>query len=396
MMFTYEAASATGTVVAGELEAVNQKEALRTLNGMGLTVTEIRGLSDARQPSRKKSTKQDLVLSFHEMATLLESGVTVSETIAAQSSANYPQDLHEQYQVMAAEITKGSSFSDALVEAGFDLPEYFAQLVRAGELTGNLGGSLREGVTQLEYDLHSREEFRSALMYPSILVASGIAAVLLIFIFVVPKFAPLVSRSDELPLLSLLVLNGGMWFNDNWVVVLLLIVLAAAAGSTLSANQWFRHTMLEFSFRLPVIGNWLHEADTATWSSLMATLLRAKVSLLDAMQLSGEAVRSEKRQQLFGHVSGEVRAGQSLAEALEKTKALTPTGYNLISSGEKTGKLPEMMSSLATLYKDAARTRLTRMLALIEPLAILVIGGAIGVIILGVILAITSVNELVV
>ena len=123
MMFTYEAASATGTVVAGELEAVNQKEALRTLNGMGLTVTEIRGLSDARQPSRKKSTKQDLVLSFHEMATLLESGVTVSETIAAQSSANYPQDLHEQYQVMAAEITKGSSFSDALVEAGFDLPE---------------------------------------------------------------------------------------------------------------------------------------------------------------------------------------------------------------------------------------------------------------------------------
>ena len=114
------------------------------------------------------------------------------------------------------------------------------------------------------------------------------------------------------------------------------------------------------------------------------------------MQLSGEAVRSEKRQQLFGHVSGEVRAGQSLAEALEKTKALTPTGYNLISSGEKTGKLPEMMSSLATLYKDAARTRLTRMLALIEPLAILVIGGAIGVIILGVILAITSVNELVV
>ncbi len=104
---------------------------------------------------------------------------------------------------------------------------------------------------------------------------------------------------------------------------------------------------------------------------------------------------STRRRIELDHVLNEVKAGQGLADSLEKANALTPTGYNLIRSGERTGRLPAMMKSVADLYTEAARKRMTRMLTLIEPLAILIIGGVIGVIILGVILAITSINGLV-
>ena len=127
MIFSYEAANTTGGVVAGELEAVNQKEAVRELKNKGLIVTEIAGVDVRIDAPSSNSTKQDLLLSLHEMATLLESGVSVSETIDAQSQANYPADLHHKYQAMANEITKGGTFSEALALAEFNLPAYFTR-----------------------------------------------------------------------------------------------------------------------------------------------------------------------------------------------------------------------------------------------------------------------------
>lgn len=396
MIFAYEAANSAGGVVAGEVEAVNRKEAIRELKNRGLVVTDIHGVAlEAETPSGKSSAR-DLLLSLHEMATLLESGVSVVETIDAQSRANYPPDLRHKYQAMANEIRKGGAFSEALRIAQFDLPGYFNQLVKAGELTGNLALSLREGVNQFEYDLKMAEELRSALIYPAILVLSGIAAILLIFVFVVPKFAPLVSRAEDLPLLSDLVLSGGMWFNDNLLLFFCLVAAAAGAGAYALTNRSLRARALAFAFRLPVIGAWLSEGDTATWTSLMSTLLNSRVDLLLSMDLARQSMRSERRKRQLDQVMTDVKAGQGLADSLEKARALTPTGYNLIRSGERTGKLPDMMRSVAKLYDETARTRMKRAMALIEPLAILIIGGVIGLVILGVILAITSVNELVV
>ena len=395
MIFSYKAANSAGAMVAGELEAAEKRAALRELQDKGLTVTEIFGIDTNSKKSKGTATTQDLLLSLHEMATLLESGVSIAETIDAQSKANYPADLREQYQVMANEIRKGVAFADALRVAAFKLPDYFSPLVEAGELTGNMAGALRQGVNQFEYDLKMNEEFRSALIYPAVLVASGIGAVLLIFVFVVPKFAPLVSRSDNLPLLSKVVLSGGMFFNDHFWWVVAGLVMIAFLCSYAASNSRFRSGLMQLGFRLPVIGTWLNEADTASWTSVMATLLSSRVDLLRSMELARQGMRSTRRRIELDHVLNEVKAGQGLADSLEKANALTPTGYNLIRSGERTGRLPAMMKSVADLYTEAARKRMTRMLTLIEPLAILVIGGVIGVIILGVILAITSINGLV-
>ena len=181
MIFQYEAVNNHGTIVSGELEATSASEATRALRVRNLIATQVQAADrDLRPSAGKKASRQELLVSLHEMVTLLESGVSIGETIESQSHANYPDDLSRSYNLMATEIRKGNSFANALRKSGLKLPIYLYYLAEAGEMTGNLAQSLREGVQQFEYEHQLAQEFRTALTYPSVLVATGIAAVSLL------------------------------------------------------------------------------------------------------------------------------------------------------------------------------------------------------------------------
>ena len=395
MIYQYEAADRSGTIVQGELDAPSQKEAVGELNRRRLIVTNLEVLKSGSTlvKAGKKATKQDLLMSLHEMVTLLESGVNIADTIESQTMANYPRDLSSSYQTMAKEVRKGNSFSKSLESAELYLPEYIYYLAEAGELTGNLAGSLRQGVEQFEYEQKLSHEFRSALIYPLILLLSGVGAVLMIFIFVIPNFLPMLEKAQDLPLLSRLVFGAGLMFNEHAFWILCIVALSLCGCVWASTAKKSRQKILDIFAGLPIVGIWITETYTARWSSAMAALLASRADLLHALDLSEQAVRSTRRKALLKLVSSDVRAGEALADSLERAEVLTATGYNLIRAGEKTGKLPGMMKSVARLYDEGARNRMQRVLALIEPIAILLIGGFIGTIIIGVILAITSVNS---
>jgi len=394
MHFQYEAISADGETVVGDLEANNKVAAVKKLVNQQLTaiaITETNSLIRSRV--KKKSSVQERLIALHELATLLESGVGIADAIESQSCADYPVDLHVAFSIISTELKRGASFSESLRETELQLPEYVHQLVQAGEMTGNLGGSLRNAVNQMEYDQKLNGEFKSALIYPSILVVSGIMAVMLVFIFVVPKFASLVEKNDDLPFLAVIVLKGGIWFNEySWWLAGFIVVVTAVLINAFKEPA-FRQKALDFMSRLPLIGVWIGETDTAKWSAVMAALLSSKVELLSALELARMGVSTSARREKHSRVIVAIRGGKALADSLEEAQVLTPTGYNLVRVGEKAGKLPEMMRSLAKLYDESSRNRMKTVLALIEPLAILIIGTVIGVIILGVILAITSVND---
>ena len=394
MIFHYEAVNNSGTIVSGEVEATSQTEATRALRSRNLIATEVTAADNYLRPSAgKKSSQQELLVSLHEMVTLLESGVSIGETIESQSLANYPEDLSKSYNLMATEIRKGNSFADALRNSGLKLPIYLYYLAEAGEMTGNLAQSLREGVQQFEYEQRLAQEFRTALTYPGILVASGIAAVVLIFVFVVPKFLPMLDRAEDLPWLSEVIFTAGAFFNENYLFLVAFISMLALAIGWVFTNKLVRQKVFDFIAETPFVGIWIAEMDTARWSSVMAALLASRADLLSSLDLALDAIKATRRRARMELVSRDIRAGESLADSLEKSHVLTTTGYNLIRSGEKTGKLAPMMKSVARVYDEAARTRMRRVLTLIEPLAILILGGVIGSIIVGVILGITSINE---
>jgi general secretion pathway protein F len=334
------------------------------------------------------------VLALHELATLLNSGVPLLEAMEAQANGGHHPDLQSAFNRIASELRAGTGFAESLGKTGLPLPDYVITLARAGEAAGLIGRALQDAVAQMEYELQIRADVRNALTYPFILVMAGLTAVAVMFTFVVPRFANLLDRADELPLLAWAVLNGGLLARElaPWLLVI-------AALSAWAVRRWWwnaerRNRLLDGIEKLPVLGEWRVEAETARWAKILATLLGNRVALMDALELSRAGVDAPSRRARLGDVARAVRGGRRLADALEEQSVLSPTGYNLVRVGERTGELPAMLQSLARLCENAGRARMKQFLALLEPAAIILIGGFIGLIMIGIILAITSANDL--
>ena len=291
-------------------------------------------------------------------------------------------------------LRRGESFSTALRESSLTVPEYFHQLVHAGEATGRLAESIRSGVDQFEYDQRVRQDMVGAMIYPAVLVASGIAAVGIIFMWVVPRFGGLLTQHGEsMPAISRWTIATGVWLSGHawWV---LLAVLALAVGlRALWKAPGFVDGLAERAARTPVVGDWLVEAEVGRWASTLSALLHGRVELIRALNLSAQAVRLKFLRVRLLAVARSVKAGSTLSAALREHNALNPTGYDLVAVGEASGELPKLLSALARLYETTGRDRMKRALQLIEPLAIIVIGIVVGTIMTAIILAITSVND---
>lgn len=394
MEFEYEAVDANGRTLKGELEAPSAAEVVRRLSQDGQTAVNVSERKPQALPAlRRRLRSADVVVAFHELATLLQSGVALGDAVVAQSKGSYHPALAAGFDGIARDLMRGHSFLEAIRGSDLPLPDYVYHLVEAGEMSGRLPQSLREGVDQMTYDQRVTSEIRGALTYPAILVLSSIAAVVLVFVFVVPKFANLLDGDNELPLFSEIVLRTGVWFNDNtWLIVGVAVAAVLALAAALQRKA-VRARMLDGLARVPILSSWLSENDTAKWASVMAAMLASRVELIDALDLASRGVRITRRAGMLERAVGDVKGGTALSAALEKQGALTPTGYNLIRVGEQSGQLTEMMRALATLYEENSTRRMKRALALIEPMAILLIGSVLGAIMIAIILAITSVNE---
>jgi general secretion pathway protein F len=398
--YRYKAFSSEGAALEGMVNAQSEREAARQLERRGLSVVSVEplaALGRGRSGVRVARLRQrDLILALHELSTLLGAGVGLAEAVTAQGrSAHHPR-LVAAFDAVATGLRRGQAFSAALEAADLPLPRYVLTLVRSGEKSGLLGRALQDAVGQMEYDQTVRGEIRQALTYPAVLICAGLGAVVMMFTFVVPKFATLLKRADDLPLLASAVLNTGMFLRQWYWAVLLLLVGVVAGVARILRDPAKRAQWLEGLERLPVLGTWRVESETATWARVLATLLSNRVALMEALGLAQESVLAPGRRARLEEVARNVRSGVPLADALEEQQTLTATGYNLVRVGERSGELPAMLQSLARLCQEAGRARMKQFLALLEPAAILLIGGAIGLIMIGIILAITSANDVVV
>ena len=394
--YDYEIVDSNGEASRGRMEAATRADVVRRLTGDGSTVVAV---DEHREPVaggfRRGLRAQDVAIAFNELATLLESGVALGDAVTAQSRGTHHPRLAAAFDGMARDLMRGQSYLEVLRGSALPLPEYVFQLVEAGELRGRLAEALRGAVQQMEYDLRVASDVRGALAYPTILIVAGLAAVLVVFTFVVPQFANLLESGEDLPLLASLVLNTGVWFNANAWLFVGIVVAVAAVGVALWRREGVRRRLTNLVAALPLVRGWFSEVDTAKWASVMGAMLESRVELMDALGLASRGVRISRRKEMLDRAVDEVRSGVTLSEALEKQDALTPTGYNLIRVGEQSGRLAEMMRALAKLYEENSARRMRRVLTFIEPAAILLIGGFLGTIMIGMILAITNVNKIV-
>lgn len=399
MNFIYRAVNVDGVVVSGSVKAESHRLAARTLKKQGLNVTR---LVEAGAPAkshlfgRRKTrlTTKDLTLFVDKLCVLLESGISIDETIDSLAESEEHYFLKSQTEEIGNALRRGLSFSEALKKSELKLPSYFHFLTQAGEVTGRLAVALRDGLNQWQYEIETRKKLINSLTYPVILVLSGVAAVILIFLVVVPRFLKILDKAKtEIPFLAQVVLGSGRFFHDHLIQVTLAAAFLVGLIIYLSSDEKMRRKALDLLSRTPFVGSWLQEADVGRWAAMMATLLDNRVELIYALDLASQCLTLGWLQARFNAIGKAVRAGTSMSDSLAESQALSVTGINLVRVGERSGQLPAMLRSLARLSDNSVKNRTEKFLALIEPLAIIIIGAVIGVIMAGLILGITSVND---
>ncbi len=395
--FTYNALSSVGQSVSGELDAEHERAALRELKHRGLTPLSLAIASQAKQRLlswRRRASPEDHIRLVNELAVLIEAGVSLSEAIDIASRSPVYRIFSEALSSLGRDLRRGVSVPDAVRNNISTFPLYAYQLIEAGNQTGMLTSGLKDASLQMQFDERVRKDIRNALIYPMFLVAMGTTATLFIFLFVVPRFAGMLKdRLQLLPAFSRSIFLVGMFMRDNILTVAGLLTLLIVGLAMLFRRSWFRAWLREFAVRLPVLGNLLVEAEAGRWTAMLATLLQNRIPLAQSLTLARNSLLLESFKARLAQVERAVRGGSALGAALEDYRIFDETLVNLIKVGERSGRLADMLKSAASLAEQKGRDRIKRLMALLEPASILVIGGMIGVIVISLFTAIASINN---
>lgn len=396
MQFNYIALDQNSNKVKGIIDASDEKIAYLLLERQALVPLKVDVINNnivSRKRLSPPSSKQ-LMTFLEQLEILLSSGISLSIALntLAKTAANHL--LKIEILNMSKMLDRGESFSTALAESKLFLPKYAIQLVRSGEITGQLKESLGSIVVQMRADLDLKKALLQALIYPTILIVFGCLAIGIIFIFVVPKFTNLLTKVHDLPLLAEFVLKTGVFLHawKEYLVALLLfwIFLSILVFSRANSRKWIINHIIIY---LPVVSHFIIATQVTRWTGMLSVLLFNKIPILDALALANQSLELKSLTGRLNLVSSKIKEGGRLTDALQDANFLSPVALDLITVGEKTGKLPEMLSSSNQIYMEDLKDKVQKTLSLIEPLSILVIGAVIGLIMSGIILAITSAND---
>lgn len=395
--YFFRAATKDGRVETGIVQAESHSDAMQQLADRLLVAFELEEKNAANSTSGSRNRKvshSDLVVLVRELATLANAGISLADALATLKDASRDTALGAPLERMLKSIHAGDSFSTALDKTALPLPMYVLAMVRAGEATSNLGLALNRAADQMDFDAKMRSQTREALVYPTILVSTGTLAVLFIFSFVVPRFAALLKgRLDNLPWISEVVLRTGMFFNSHFVVTLAALAISTAVLIVAIRNPVLRLRFLGYAARAPIVGEWIYSGETARWTTALSMLLQSRVGILPALELASVSVQLAETASRLQAVRTEVNRGKRLSQAIEHQQLLEPTSLSMVRVGEQSGELGPMLLHVSQYWSDKNQSLQRRVVSLIEPASILLLGAVIGFVMVGVVLAMTSLTE---
>ncbi len=393
----YRAYSSDGEVVQGRLTAESETAAFTTLEGLSLAPIELKPVVRRTKKHLFKLSPNDPqanLVFVRQLASLTGAGIPLSRAIESIGELQTDETERRRMLAIGQTLRQGRTLSEALQAHHQALPAYVFYLVQVGEATGDLSEALESASIQLARDLAVSRDIRSALTYPMFLVFFGVAAVVFMFAVVVPQFSTMLDRSDgNLPMISHIVITSGNYVRahlfEAGLVFGLLITLFVVGGR----NPQVAALLFQFTLSLPGIGNVIRLTESARWGSMMATLLERRVNITDAIAVANRIVQGWRLKKSLSRVEGALRRGTRLSDALEDFTGVDPRVIQMVRIGEQSGGLDQMLNASAELLRDEAETARKRFMGLIEPVAVLLIGGAVGLIVVGLMLAITSLYD---
>lgn len=393
----YRAYTGRGEIVTGRLTAETERAAFGGVESLGLVPIELKPLVRKTKKHLFKlsgNTPEESLMFVRQLSSLVNAGVTMLRAIASLADLQIDEANRRRIIAIGEALRQGRSLSGALTEHMPGLPPYVPYLVEVGETTGDMSQALEAAGQQLERDLAVARDIRSALTYPIFLICFGVVAVAFMFAVVVPQFTAMLDKSSaQLPTISLIVIGAGQGMRAYAYELMSGIVGLVLLLGVLSRRPGFASAMFQFVLSLPGIGHVVRTTEAARWSSMLATLLASKVTITDAIMVANRIVKDARLRASLALVDGALRRGARLSDALEDFTRLDLRVIEMVRIGEQSGGLHQMLVASSDLLRSEADSARRRFIALIEPIAVLMIGGTIGTIVVGLMLAISSLYD---
>jgi len=395
--YQYSALKNSGNTSKGVIEADSPSHARQLLRQQGLIPTHVTASSKKRESSGKTQFKaKDLTLFTRQLATLLSAAIPLDEALRGVSDQSQKTSVRQLVIGVRAKVLEGYGLAQALGEYPHAFPELYRATVAAGEQTGSLDDVLNKLADYTEHQQETQQKIQQALIYPSLMLFVSITIIGFLLAFVVPKIiAVFASSGQELPTATriLIAFSEGIQSSGLYYIVgisISIIAFKKALGNPKIKIRW--HQLL---LQLPGIKHLIVTTNVARYSHTFAILFAAGVSVLEAMRVGTSLITNLIMRENFAIATARVREGMPISQALEKTTFFTPMATHLMASGEKSGKIAELMERTAVYLDREIRRLIDTALTLLEPLVILFMGAIIMFIVLATLLPIFSMEQLV-
>jgi general secretion pathway protein F len=399
--FRYSAYRAEGSPVTGTIEADSVREAGIRLKKDGLYPRELLPLDETAPGRTLKIFRKgvglpELALMTRRLATLVGSSVPVFEAVTTLYEQERPGQLKKVLGRVRERLAEGAGLAKALSDEPAVFSESYTNMVAAGEASGALETILDRLADFLEGQEEVRSRVITSLAYPLLMVLVGTGVMMFLLAFVVPKIVVMFEQNKAaLPLITVLLIKASELVRNGWWALILLGGISVYGYRKAAKNESFRLKRDTLLLKLPLIGDLLRRLILSRFAKVLGLLLESGVPIIRALEITGEVAVNRKYREFFRTAREELVEGGSLSSSLRASPLFPPLLVHMVSVGERAGKLEPMLLKAGDAYEKEFSASVARFMALLEPMLVLAMGLAVGIVVLAVLLPIFQMNQLI-
>lgn len=387
--FKYEGVSREGKKIAGEMEAVDIAEVKKVLRRSGIRTTKVQAPSlfdsDINQIiasllGAKGFSDKDLARFTGQVSTLIDAGVPIVQALEILHKQEKSLSLKKAIKSVARNVSEGKSLHDAMVATGaFD--RLFCYMVKAGETAGILDQVMSKLSLFLEKKQALKKKVKAAMTYPAIVTVVGVGVVTFLMAYVVPMFVDMIVESkQEIPLVTQIVMNISKFIQNYFFLLAASTVVGVVSLTYGLKTPKGKATFDDLMLRLPIVKDLTIKSNLSTMTQTLSTLIGAGIPILDALDICVETLDNGIISRDIAKVRLAVASGKNMTDPLKRITYFPALITQMIEVGESTGKLETMLHKVSKILEIEVEGAITTLTSLIEPLVLVVLGGAIAVV----------------
>lgn len=395
--YKYVAYDKNGKQVKGYFDAFRKMDVESFLTAQGYKILNIKAKKISKAGDfftfSNEMKYKDLVFFLTQLSTYIKSGIPLTESLVMIENQTKDKKKKDLYKRIVYELNTGANFSEALARQGNVFPKLLINMLKTSELTGNLTESLDDMAAYYKTADSNRKQVISALTYPSVVLVISIAVLTFLLIFIIPKFQSIFDQlGSNLPGITLFLINMSTFLQNNVIK----IVLAIFAGIIIIVMLYrhvkkFRYCVQWVAMHIPVIKDVLIDNEVVMFTKTFSSLIRHDVFITDSIEMLGKITNNEIYKGIIKEAVTNLSAGAGLSPAFENKWAFPRVAYEMLVTGEKTGRLGVMMENVANYYEEEQKNLIQRLKSLIEPVMIIVLAFIVGVILLAIFIPMFSI-----